>query len=128
MDKEYKNIDCENCAYQFNCHVMYSYNNAACLTIRKPIDAELKETMERYFRCEDCGLITMSKHFFCPRCSGWMEEMEDEIPKSELVRVVRCKNCIHSEPNEITGGCICRVDNSSRDDLFFCATGKRKNH
>ena len=45
MDKEYKNIDCENCAYQFNCPVMYSYNNAACLTIRKPIDAELKETL-----------------------------------------------------------------------------------
>ena len=45
MDKEYKNIDCENCAYQFNCPVMYSYNNAACLTIRKTIDAELKETL-----------------------------------------------------------------------------------
>ena len=46
MDKEYKTIDCENCAYQFNCPVMYSYNNAACLTIRKTIDAELKETLK----------------------------------------------------------------------------------
>jgi NADH pyrophosphatase NudC (nudix superfamily) len=28
-------ITCENCAYRQSCPVMYSYNNAACLVIRK---------------------------------------------------------------------------------------------
>lgn len=39
-------IKCENCRYGENCPVMWSYNNAACLTIRK--EKEKKDDSENH--------------------------------------------------------------------------------
>ena len=50
----------------------------------------------------------------------------EKFPAADVQSVIRCKDCIYSKPNEISGGCICRIDNSSHTDWFFCATGMRK--
>ena len=39
-------IECENCKYEENCPVMWSYENAACLTIRKRKD-EPEESIKK---------------------------------------------------------------------------------
>lgn len=33
-------VTCDNCKLRFNCPVWYHYNNAACLTLRKPEGAD----------------------------------------------------------------------------------------
>lgn len=39
-------IVCENCFYNSNCPVQWHKNNAACLTIQKPINTEPVEVEE----------------------------------------------------------------------------------
>ena len=49
-------------------------------------------------------------------------DCENYIPKDSSVRIVRCKDCIHRDPENKK----CIVLQLPRDDNWFCADGERR--
>ena len=61
---------------------------------------------------------------------GEAERMMKEIPAVDAIKVVRCKNCIHSEKTPLQGTCApfmhCMVFNRVQYGNFFCAHGVKR--
>lgn len=47
------------------------------------------------------------------------------IPAADVVTVVHCKDCLHWEPNDETGGFCKHIETIIENPDFFCAAGTK---
>lgn len=97
------------------------------------IDIFLQKIEERY--CKDCekrkGMKNGKRQFVyeigevpCRACD--VDDMKfhiDNAPIADVVPVVRCKDCIHSRPDEYGLECMAHYRPTKEDD--FCSYGEK---
>ena len=65
---------------------------------------------EGYENTFDCGVM-------------WLLEQIDEMPSSDVVGVVRCRDCAKAQKDAVFGGIYCK--GIRRDDDFYCRDGEK---
>ena len=55
-----------------------------------------------------------------------MPESLNNMPSDDVVRVVRCKDCIHNSYSSDHGNACCDIFYGMTDQMGFCSYGERK--
>ena len=82
--------------------------------------------MSDYIKRED-AVKSIQKHDLANDCNGskeWAEWLLEDVKSSDVVEVVRCKDCKNWGGDELAG--YCKKFSLLSDPNDFCSSGKRK--
>lgn len=78
--------------------------------------------------CKDCTQMDCGC-FLCDQCEITEEaERIEDAPTVDAVRVVRCKDCSHSDVCKMDDGDVryCHIFEMQTEDDYYCADGERR--